>query len=128
MEVGTRIKERRKELGINVDRLAEILSISRATMYRYESGRISNLTIDFLVPLARALSTTPAYLMGWADSPDEGLLGNAYPVKVQHLPSYGVQETNMLSINPTINADFYIKVKDDSMIDARLVVGDIVFI
>lgn len=65
MDVGKRIKERRKELKMSVDELAKRLGKNRTTVYRYEKGDIENLPIDILDPLAKALETTPAYLMGW---------------------------------------------------------------
>lgn len=65
MNVGERIRERRKELNISVDELAKRLNKNRTTVYRYEKGDIENLPIDVLDPLAKALETTPAYLMGW---------------------------------------------------------------
>lgn len=71
MNIGKRIKERRKELNISVDELAQRLNKNRTTVYRYEKGDIENLPIDILDPLAKALETTPAYLMGWDDRPNK---------------------------------------------------------
>ncbi|GAA0230317.1 helix-turn-helix domain-containing protein [Metaclostridioides mangenotii] len=65
MSIGERIKKRRKELGISVDDIAKKLNKNRATIYRYESDEIENLSINVLEPLAKALKTTPAHLMGW---------------------------------------------------------------
>ncbi len=65
MEINERIKKRRKALGISPEAVAEALNVSRATVYRYESNEIKKLPIDTLVPLAKVLKTTPAYLMGW---------------------------------------------------------------
>lgn len=70
MDVGKRIKERRIELNISVDELAKRLNKNRTTVYRYEKGDIENLPIDILGPLAKALNTTPAYLMGWDSKPN----------------------------------------------------------
>jgi transcriptional regulator with XRE-family HTH domain len=70
MTVGKRIKERRNELHMSVDELAVRLNKNRATIYRYEKGEIENLPIDILEPLAKALDTTPQYLMGWEDKPN----------------------------------------------------------
>lgn len=67
MTVGQRIKLRRKELGMSAEKLGEILKINRATVFRYESGFIEKLPIDILEPIAKALKTTPGYLMGWED-------------------------------------------------------------
>ena len=68
MRIGERIKQRRLELGYTADALAKMLNKTRATIYRYENGDIENMPIDVLEPLAKALNTTPAYLMGWTDS------------------------------------------------------------
>ena len=71
MRIGERIKKRRLELGYTADALAKLLNKNRATIYRYENGDIENMPIDVLEPLAKALNTTPAYLMGWQE-PHQG--------------------------------------------------------
>ena len=68
MRIGERIKQRRLELGYTADALAKLLNKNRATIYRYENGDIENMPIDVLEPLAKALNTTPAYLMGWTEA------------------------------------------------------------
>lgn len=69
MSIGDRIKNRRKAIGLSVDQLADKIGKNRATVYRYESKDIEKFPIDILEPLAEALATTPAYLMGWVDDP-----------------------------------------------------------
>lgn len=69
MNTGDRIKQRRLELGLTADDLARKIGKSRATIYRYENGDIENMPTPILEPLAKALDTTPADLMGW-DSRD----------------------------------------------------------
>lgn len=71
MNVGKRIQARRKELNLSVDELAKRLNKNRTTIYRYEKGDIENLPIDALKPLAEVLKTSPAYLMGWEDEPND---------------------------------------------------------
>lgn len=71
MRIGERIKQRRLELGYTADALAKLLNKNRATIYRYENGDIENMPIDVLEPLAKALNTTPAYLMGWQEPHQE---------------------------------------------------------
>ena len=68
MRIGERIKQRRLELGYTAEAIAKLLNKNRATIYRYENGDIENMPIDVLEPLAKALNTTPAYLMGWQES------------------------------------------------------------
>lgn len=65
MNVGQRIKQRRKELRISADELGAALGKDRSTIYRYEKGDIEKLPLDILEPIAKALKTTPQYLMGW---------------------------------------------------------------
>ena len=67
MDTGQRIKARRKELGISADKLAEAIGKDRSTIFRYEKGDIDKLPIDILEPIAKALKTTPAALMGWEE-------------------------------------------------------------
>lgn len=67
MNIGQRIKEKRKEMKISADELGRRLGKDRSTIYRYEKGDIENLPLDILEPIAKALDTTPQYLMGWID-------------------------------------------------------------
>lgn len=68
MSVGKNIKARRKELHMSAEALADKLDVSPSTIYRYESGDIEKVDAAKLIPIAEALSTTPAFLMGWAES------------------------------------------------------------
>lgn len=82
MTMGQKIKELRKQLNMSVDDLAAKLGKNRATVYRYERGDIENLHLDVLEPLAKALNTTPGYLMGWETNkkkitnPDQATIGD----------------------------------------------------
>ena len=69
MSVSKRIRARRKELGLSAEEVAVLIGVSPSTVYRYESSEIENMGIDKLEPIAKALQTTSAYLMGWAESP-----------------------------------------------------------
>lgn len=66
--IGSRIRNKRQELGLSVDELANRLGKNRATVYRYESDDIENFPISVIAPLAEALQTSPAYLMGWIEN------------------------------------------------------------
>lgn len=71
LSIGERIRNRRKELKLSVDQLAEMLGKNRATVYRYESDDIENMPLTVLEPLAKALKVKPSYLMGWDESENE---------------------------------------------------------
>ena len=70
MTIGERIKSRRKQLGLSAEDIARRVNVSPATIYRYESSEIMAMRSDRLAPIAQALQTSPAYLMGWTDDPD----------------------------------------------------------
>ena len=67
MTLGEKIKARRIELGLSVDEVARKIDRNRATVYRYENSDIGDIPTGVLETLAKALSTTPAELMGWED-------------------------------------------------------------
>lgn len=65
--IGYRIKERRKQLGLTGVEVAERVGIAQATYYRYETTKGENLPADLVRPLANVLLTTPEYLLGFTD-------------------------------------------------------------
>lgn len=67
---GYRIKQRREELGFSTYKLAKMINVNQSTISRYENGITSKLTPNIVEKLAIALSTTPAYIMGWVTVPE----------------------------------------------------------
>lgn len=70
MNIGQKIKNRRKELNINADELAKVAGVSPSTIFRYEKGDIEKMPTTVLEKIAIKLKTTPAYLMGWNEEND----------------------------------------------------------
>lgn len=62
MTIGQRINRRRKDLGISAEKLADLIGVSPATIYRYENGDIEKIPTDRLSLIAMALSTTQSRL------------------------------------------------------------------
>lgn len=52
---------------MSAEELAKRIGKDRSTVFRYEKGDIENLPLDILEPIAKALGTTPQYLMGWEE-------------------------------------------------------------
>lgn len=90
MNVGEKIKFRRKELGLSADQLAEKLGKDRSTIYRYESKEIEKLPVDIIEPLAKALLVSPQYLMGWTSEKSESYFENHAPVIAQETITFPV--------------------------------------
>ena len=65
MSIGTRMKERRLQLKKTLEEVGSVVGVSKATIQRYEKGAITNIPSDKIEKIAKALSTTPAFLMGW---------------------------------------------------------------
>jgi repressor LexA len=140
MNVGDRIRERRKAIGLSAEQVAENMGVSPATIYRYESADIMNMRIDKLEPIAKVLRTTPAYLMGWVeDSDGKVTVANLFPIDTKKFPLLGeiacgkpvyAQEDfeSYVEAGANIKADFCLRCKGDSMVNARILDGDIVFI
>ena len=63
--VGEQIKKRRIELGLTQEELAKKLGYkSNTTINKIELG-INDITQSKVIEFAKALNTTPAYIMGW---------------------------------------------------------------
>lgn len=139
MNIGQRIKQRRVELGLSVDDIAEKIGKNRATVYRYESSEIEDLPTSVLEPLAKALLTTPAYLMGWEVN-NIFSIPNIIPLpETKKVPLLGtiacgepiLADENIegfVDIDKVVEAEFALRCKGDSMIGARIRNGDIVYI
>lgn len=67
MNLGEKIKKRRKELGINAADLAKFVGVSESTIFRYEKGDIEKMPTTVLEKIAKKLRTSPGYLMGWEE-------------------------------------------------------------
>mgnify|MGYP000854391266 FL=1 len=78
MNVGEKIKLRRKELRISADDLADAVGVSRSTIFRYEKGDIEKVGPEVLKKIADKLRVSPADLMGWSGEEDEKEMSNDY--------------------------------------------------
>lgn len=65
------IRSRRKYLGLSLEDLGKRVGLSSVKMSSVENGNMKMLPYSCIKNLAEALKTSPAYLMGWTDSPGE---------------------------------------------------------
>ena len=69
-----RIKTLRQEKGLTLEQVADVVGVGKSTVRKWETGMIANMRRDKIADLAKALGTTPEYLMGWDEqksSPSE---------------------------------------------------------
>lgn len=139
-----KIRTLRKERGLSLESLADAIGTSRQTVHRYETGVITNIPSEKVEAMARALGTTPARLMGWEEEGDFSTLNNikASPfsaVATRDLPMLGnvacgepifasETKTHYVRGSAAIAADFCLRAKGDSMINARIFDGDLLFV
>ena len=66
-----RIKALRQEKGLTLEYVAAVVGVGKSTVRKWETGMIANMKRDKIADLAKALGTTPAYLMGWKEEDEE---------------------------------------------------------
>lgn len=65
------LKRRRKELGLTLAQVADMMGVSEATVQRWESGNIKSVRYDKIDKLAQVLKVEPSEIMGWNTSKQE---------------------------------------------------------
>lgn len=71
--IGDRIRLRREELQLSQEELAKRCGYtSRSTIYAIEKN-CNKLRQDKILIFAKALDTTPAYIMGWTEEQSEAI-------------------------------------------------------
>ena len=66
-----RIKTLRQEKGLTLEQVADVVGVGKSTVRKWETGMIANMRRDKIADLAKALGTTPAYLMGWKEDDEK---------------------------------------------------------
>ncbi|WP_370835102.1 transcriptional repressor LexA [Phascolarctobacterium faecium] len=137
--IGKRMRLARINKQKTLEDIAKAVGVSRQTIQRYESGVIGNIPYDKIEGIAKALNVTPGYLMGWEQLPDIPDFPNIFPIETKKIPLLGkiaagqpvmAEECfdSYVQCGTDIHADFCLRVQGDSMINARIYDGDIVFI
>lgn len=142
MEIKDILKNRRIELGLTQLDVAKAVGVSEATVSRWESGDIANMRRSRIAALAGVLQISPTIIMGWDEEEPqpEDFPSNILPMPaMRKIPLVGtiacgtpiLAEQNIecdVDIPEHIHADFALRCKGDSMINARIYDGDIVYI
>ncbi len=139
-----RIKLLRKKKGLSLEQLADMIGTSRQTVHRYETGVIANIPHEKIEALANALDTTPSNLMGWEKDNqiptiNNMTVSNISSASMKSLPVLGnvacgepifasEEQGYFVKANYDMSADFCLTAKGDSMINARIFDGDILFV
>ena len=136
MNIGDLIKKLRTENGYSQEELGSMLGVQRAAVQKWECGTVKNLKRETIKKLSEIFGVPPSSFID-----DDYLSYNniiSFP-KMNRIPLVGtiacgtpVLATENLdgevTVPEDINADFALRCKGDSMIDARIHNGDIVYI
>jgi len=134
MGLGDKLRAKRLELGLTLEEVGNAVGVSKSTVKKWETGFIENMKRDKIALLAKVLRVSPLWVMGIEDTssfatcrtkniPMLGKIAAGVPMMVyENPPEY------CASAGDSRNVDFCLTVKGDSMIDARINNGDIVFI
>jgi repressor LexA len=141
LKTGDRIRQLRLQRGLSQEELGALIGVKKAAIHKYENEIVVNLKHSTITQLASALETTPAYLMGWDDELQSVAgVANIIPMpKMNTVPLVGaiacgtpiLAEENieeLVEVPAHIDADFALRCVGDSMINARIFDGDIVYI
>lgn len=139
MEIGKLIKQRRLELKLTLEEVGNAVGVGKSTVKKWEDGYIANMKRDKIASLAKVLQISPAIIMG-LETDIHYEYNNIIPLpNMNKIPLLGdiacgepiLAEENIecnIDIPEDITADFALRCKGDSMIDARILDGDIVYI
>lgn len=143
MSIGDNIKQYRLENSLTLEDLANKIGTSKQTIHRYESGVICNIPSDKIELMASIFGVSPSKIMGWDSSisTENELINisNLYTPEFKKVPLLGTiacgepilanqNIEDYVSCEISSNADFALKCKGDSMINANINNGDLVFI
>lgn len=138
MTMGDRIHQLRKERGLTLDYIGKHVGVAKSTVRKWENGDIESIRSDNIQRLADILGTTFEYLM-------DGITDNITYINIEPLPTSKLvpiigdiacgqpitAEENIkgyAEVDQRIHADFALRCVGDSMINARIFDGDLVFI
>lgn len=139
LNISSRIRTAILNSGLSYIELEKKTGIAKSSLQRYASGNTKKIPIDAVEKIAAATGYSTSYLMGW-ESETDNLPSNMTPIdEMNKIPLVGriacgtpiLAEENIedyVDLPSHIHADFALECKGDSMINAGIYDGDIVYI
>ncbi len=141
-DFGKKLKKARVKRGLTQQELANLIETSKSVISGYENGK-NDPARSVLLKLSKSLGVSLNYLMGWEDENEKPILKNIpgiIPIKkLKKIPILGTiacgdpilaveNIDDYFSVDADIvTGDFALKCKGNSMIEANIFEGDIVF-
>ena len=133
-----RLKEIRESSGLQRKDFAEQFNINPTTYTRYESGKISQMPIQTIEDICNRFNLNYSWLLGFEN------VNKYFDAEKANKPTKSIQVLGTIAAGMPIfaqpdiigyenvyadeNIDFCLLVKGDSMINARIYSGDIVYV
>ena len=138
MDMGERIRELRIAAGLTQTELGDMLGVGASAVAKYENGRVQNLKQSTIAKMAEIFHCAPSYVMALEDAPKpvpSNILkpaAHAVPILGTICAGNGIVAEESFSgkffIDSSIEADYCLQVKGDSMIGAEIYDGDYAFL
>lgn len=141
-DIGKRIEDRRRELEYTLDYIAAKIGVAKSTIQRYEKGQIKKIKLPVIESIAGVLRVNPNWLIGNIEDPTP--LTDSVPSFILPMPKmkkwkvlggtacgepiFRELDDESVLAPADIDADFVFRCIGDSMINARIFNGDIVFV
>lgn len=131
LKIGKMIKNRRESLGLSQQSVANYVNVSKSAVSRWVAGEVANMGRTKIVKLSEILKVSPVSII-------HGDL-DILPVQTKKVPLLGTiaagepilaydDQQSYIEIDDTLQVDFCLRIKGDSMINARINNGDLVFV
>ena len=142
-DIGKIIEKRRKELNLTLEQVGNFVGVGKSTVKKWESGSIENMKRDKIALLSKILQIAPTILINGEGIDTEidynsipGIMPLPKTVKRPRLGAIACGEPILAEENfdgyddvpDGIPCDFTLICEGDSMINARIHDGDIVYI
>lgn len=136
-ELGRRIYDARLAADKTLTDVADAVGVAPSTIQRYEQGKINRIKLPVVESIAKVLGVDPSWLLQKESSP---LPSNISPMPETYTvpllgeiacgkPILAVEDTDeTVDVPSWVHADYALKCKGDSMINARIFDGDTVYI
>lgn len=133
LQMGNRIRQLRTTKGVTQEELGKLVGVRRAAVNKWETGETKNLKRDVIQRLSEYFGVSASYLMGMTDIPNTDVF---HTKRVPVLGSIAAGEPILATeeyceyaeVGDNMKVDFCLRVTGDSMIDARICDGDLVFV
>ena len=96
MTIGQRIKTVREQSNMTQEDLGKACKTTKQTIFKYEAGIITNIPMDRLCDIAKALDVSPSFLMGWDGQDLQSNLSGGYDISPLVEPDLTTSERKLI--------------------------------